>query len=311
MTSVSVTPRGIDPLNTVMGVRTLAMNAAGASFEQSVGPRFHDHRGRTTLGSVGVVADDAVAGAFYASVPPGSRTVVSQLTATAAGPLPTTGTVTAAASTAHLDLEAGTGITVGDIRDPHGRVAVVLRARSFVVSRPSQVEVHYGPAAELVVPEPEAVTAADELATMPGLAIVEAMAAGAVRRGPLAGLVDLTVDASTHGTVTARMTPQAWMSNAIGTVQGGVLLSVADLAAGLAAQTLTEPGTTFRTLDAHVDLVRSPAVDGPPLQVRSDVVRAGRRLALIETRLTAPDGHLVVSARASVQLRQPFGGAGR
>ncbi|GAB2631510.1 hotdog fold thioesterase [Prescottella soli] len=310
MTSVSVTPRGIDPLNTVMGVRTLSMNAAGASFEQSVGPRFHDHRGLTTLGSVGVVADDAVAGAgaFYASVPTGSRTVVSQLTATAAAPLPATGAVTAAASTAHLDLDAGTGIT---IRDPHGRVAAVLRARSFVVSRPSQAEVHYGPAAELVVPEPEAVTAADELATMPGLAIVEAMAAGGVRRGPLAGLVDLTVDAATRGSVSARMTPQAWMSNAIGTVQGGVLLSVADLAAGLAAQTLTEPGGSFRTLDAHLDLVRSPAVDGPPIRVNSAVVRAGRRLALIETRLTAPDGHLLVSVRASVQLGQPFGGAGR
>ncbi|WP_241565988.1 PaaI family thioesterase [Prescottella agglutinans] len=311
MTSVPVAPRGIDPLNTVMGVRTLSMNASGARFEQSVGPQFHDHRGLTTLGSVGVVADDAVAGAFYASVPPGSRTVVSQLTATAAAPLPAVGAVTAAASTTHLDLDAGTGITVGDIRDPHGRVAALLRARSFVVSRPSRVELHYGPAAELVVPEPEVVTAADVLAAMPGLAILEAMAAGSVRRGPLAGLVDLTVDAATRGTVTARMTPQAWMSNEIGTVQGGVLLAVADLASGLAAQTLTEPGDTFRTLDAHLDLVRSPAVDGPPIRVESEVVRAGRRLALIETRLTGADGHLLVSARASAQLGQPFGGAGR
>lgn len=311
MDSVSVAPRGIDPLNTVMGVRTLAMNAAGASFEQSVGPRFHDHRGRTTLGSVGVIADDAVAGAFHASVPPGSRTVVSQLTATAAAPLPAAGAVTAAASTAHLDLDAGTGITVGDIRDPHGRVAALLRARSFVVSRPSQVELHYGPAAELVVPEPETVTAADVLATMPGLAIVGAMSTGSVHRGPLAGLVDLTVESATRGTVTARMAPQAWMSNEIGTVQGGVLLAVADIAAGLTAQTLTEPGGSFRTLDAHLDLVRSPGVDGPPIRVKSEVVRAGRRVALIRTRLTAADGHLLVSARASAQLGQPFSGAGR
>lgn len=302
MTPVSTAPRGIDPLNTVMGVQTLAMNAAGARFEQSVGPRFHDHTGRTTLGSVGVVADDAVAGAFYASVPAGSRTVVSQLVVTAAAPLPHTGVVTASASTTHLDLASGTGVSGGDIRGADDRVAAVLRARSFVVSRPSQVDLHYGPAAGLVVPEPETATPQDELSTMPGLAIVEGIAVGSVRRGPLAGLVDLTVVTAARGTVTAQMNPRAWMSNEIGTVQGGVLLAVADLAAGLAAQTLTEPGTSFRTLDAHLDLVRSPAVDGPPIRVDTEVVRAGRRLALIETRLSSADGGLLVSARASVQL---------
>ncbi|WP_433607858.1 hypothetical protein [Prescottella agglutinans] len=36
-----------------------------------------------------------------------------------------------------------------------------------------------------------------------------------------------------------------------------------------------------------------------------------RRLALIETRLIAADGHLLVSARASARLGQPFGDAGR
>ncbi|MGO4201107.1 hypothetical protein AB4Z09_04970 [Rhodococcus sp. TAF43] len=38
------------------------------------------------------------------------------------------------------------------------------------------------------------------------------------------------------------------------------------------------------------------------LTVTSEVVRAGRRLALIETRLTTPDGSLLVSARASAQV---------
>lgn len=302
MTSVSVAPRGIDPLNTVMGVRTLAMNATGASFEQSVGPRFHDHRGLATLGSVGVVADDAVAGAFYASVPTGSRTVVSQLVVTAAAPLPATGRVTASASTTYLDPNAGTGITSGDIRDDGGRVSALLRARSFVVSRPSRAELHYGPAADLAVPAPEAATPPADLAVMPGLSVVRAIASGDVHRGALAGLVNLTVKTAARGAVTAHMTPQAWMSNEIGTVQGGVLLTVADLAAGLAAQTLTEPGSEFRTRDAHLDLVRSPAVDGPPIRVESTVVRAGRRLALIETRLTGADGRLLVSARADAQL---------
>lgn len=302
MTPVSVAPRGIDPLNTVMGVRTLSMDSAGASFEQSVGPRFHDHRGLTTLGSVGVVADDAVAGAFYAAVPAGSRTVVSQLVATAAAPLPRIGEVTASASVTHLDLGSGTGITGGEIRDSADRIAAVLTARSFVVSRPSQVDVHYGPAADLVVPEAESTTTPDELAALSGPAIVAGIAAGRVHRGPLAGLVDLTVESVSRGAVSARMTPQTWMSNEIGTVQGGVLLTVADLAAGLAAQTLTEPGGSFCTLDAHLDLVRSPAVDGPPIRVDTEVVRAGRRLALIETRLSGADGGLLVSARASARL---------
>jgi uncharacterized protein (TIGR00369 family) len=173
-----------------------------------------------------------------------------------------------------------------------------------------RAELHYGPAGELVVPEAENVTPLAQLAAMPGLAIVEGIASGQVHRGALSGLTDLIVETVSVGTITGLMTPCSWMSNAVGTVQGGVLATIADLAAGLVAQTLTEPGTTFRTLDAHLDLVRSPAVDGPPIRVESRVVRAGRRLALIETRLIAADGHLLVSARASAQLGQPFGGAG-
>ena len=93
------------------------------------------------------------------------------------------------------------------------------------------------------------------------------------------------------------------MSNPLGSIQGGVLITAADLITGLAAQTLTAPGQGYEALDMRIDFVRSPAADGPPIRAEAEVLRAGRRLALIESRLVDPSGRLLARAAASVQLR--------
>ncbi|MGW0040257.1 hotdog fold thioesterase [Rhodococcus sp. NPDC003348] len=304
MTTTATRPRGVDPLNSMMGVRVRSMSPAGTDFEGETGNRFHDHRGHSTLASVGVLADSAVAGAFFASVPTGSRTVVSQLTAVTAAPLPADGVVTARARTEHLDLATGTGLSGGRITSDDGTTCVQLLARSVVVSRPAQDDVHLAPGPTTTFPEPEPATAAAELTGIEGRAIVEGIAAGTVSRGPLAGLIGLSVDAVGDDTVTARLDPQPWMSNQVGSVHGGMLFAAAALASGLAAQTRTTPGQEHHLQDLTIDFVRSPAVGGPSITIEARVVRAGRRIVLIESRLLDPDGRLLARSGSSAQLRQ-------
>ncbi|MFC9789109.1 PaaI family thioesterase [Rhodococcus sp. NPDC127528] len=301
MTATPTRPRGVDPLNTMMGVRVLAMSPTGTVLEGETGPRFHDHRGLSGLASVGVLADTAVAGAFFAALPPGNRTVVSQLTAAVAAPLPAAGALTARASTEHLDLDAGTGLSTGRVTAADGTTAVSLLARSVVVTRAARNDDRSGPAPALVIPAPEPADP-ESVAGLDGRAVVRGIAAGTIPRGPLAGLIGLEVESVSDATISARFTPAPWMSNQIGSVQGGVLFAAADLTTGLTAQILTSAGKSYRLLDLKIDFVRSPATDGRPIRVESEIVRAGRRIALIETRLLGSGGELLARSGSSVQL---------
>lgn len=301
MTASATRPRGVDPLNTMMGVRVLAMAPTGTELEGTIGPRFHDHRGLSGLASVGVLADTAVAGAFYASLPPGHRTVVSQLTAAVAAPLPSAGVVTARARTEHLDLDAGTGLSAGRVATADGVTAVRLLARSVVVTRAAQSEVHLAAGPTLVIPDPEPADP-ESLNGRGGRAVVAGIAAGTLPRGPLAGLLGMELESVGDTTVSARFAPTPWMSNQIGSVQGGILFAAAAMTSGLNAQALTAAGQSYRLLDLKIDFIRSPSVDGPPIRVDAEVVRAGRRIVLIETRLFDADGHLLARTGSSAQL---------
>lgn len=102
------------------------------------------------------------------------------------------------------------------------------------------------------------------------------------------------------GTITAVLTPQEWMANSMGTLQGGIVLAAADLICGLAAETATDPGEGYRVLDLRTDFVRSPAVTGPDIRLEANVVRVGRRIELVEARIATDDGRLLTRASASV-----------
>ncbi|MFD4180434.1 hotdog fold thioesterase [Rhodococcus sp. NPDC058514] len=299
--TATATPR-TDRLMTLMGARRGESEPGHTDYSQELGPRFHDHRGRTILGSIGVLVDAVPGGAAGRSVPAGTQTVLSQITATLAAPLPEHGLVRAHGQVAHLDLESGIGLSDGDVSGPDGRTFAVLASRSVVVTRGATHAESVFSGEPLPVPDPEPVSASAEIVERSGLDVVGALASGTVARGPLAGLLGVELRAAERGRVVGEFAPRDWMANYVGSIQGGILISAADLLTGLAAQSLTDPGQDYRALDLKIDFVRSPALDGGPIRVEADVVRAGRRLALVDTRTVDATGALLARTSASVQL---------
>ncbi|MEZ7236253.1 hotdog fold thioesterase [Rhodococcus sp. GXMU-t2271] len=299
---MTVTAPETDRLNAFMGIDTVAGKPGTVSFRQPLGARFLDHRGRTTVGSVGVLTD-VVLGAAPHLVWRGqgrdTRSVLTQLSASTANPMPTRGDLHGTGRAVHVD--DSTALSTAQICDDAGDLVVQLTGRSMVVDRPAVFD-SFADASGLARPTPEPWTDPSELADRTGLDTVFGIAAGTVARGPLAGLLDLRVGAVEKGRVAAVVLPAEWMANPMGTVQGGVLVSVAGTVAELAAQTLTAAGQEYRLLNLTLDYLRSPAAPGPDLLVDARVTRAGRRLASIDTHLTAPDGTVLVRAQASVQL---------
>ncbi len=287
----------LDPVNAAMGVRLRERGEGGLVYEQALGARFHDHRGVSTLGSVGVLLDTAVAGTVYAALPPGKRSVAASLTVSSAGPVPDDGTVAVYGRIEHLDTGAGIGMASGSLRDEHGSVCAVVSARGVVVDRNFDHGAESGAPQLPPVGEP---ASGEDLRRHLGLDVVQGIALGEVPRGAMAELMGLEVRIVETGTITAVLTPQEWMANSMGTLQGGILLAAADLICGLAAETATDPGEGYRVLDLRADFVRSPAVTGPDIRLEANVVRAGRRIELVEARIATDDGRLLTRASASV-----------
>ncbi|WP_241385015.1 PaaI family thioesterase [Rhodococcus sp. CH91] len=295
----------VDRPGRFMGVDIEVAGDASVTITQPVGPHLFDHRGQITLASVGVFTD------FAAGVPAGlarfaatgerPQGVLSHLTATLAHPFPTSGTLVGRGH--GLFFDESTGVSRTDVRDEQGVLVAHLVGRSIVVGRAPAGEPEAG-TAEAVPPrdEPEAWSDAAVLTELPGPDIVSAISVGSLPRGPLAGLLGLEVTTAERGIVRARVSPREWMANVLGSVQGGVLVSMAESVTGLAAQTLTEIGQHYRVLEIGLDYLRSPAAPGPVIEVRSEAVRTGRRLASFETTLSAADGTVYVRAHANVQL---------
>ncbi|QBJ96150.1 hotdog fold thioesterase [Rhodococcus sp. ABRD24] len=295
-------PELLDRLNLLMGVQVRELRPGHLVLAQEVGPRFHDHRGHTVLGSMGVLTDACPGGALGNSVPKGVGVVLSQVSATLAAPMPAHGTIVATGDAVHLDADSGMGLASGVMHDGDGNVVAVLQSRSVLVTRPRANADAVLSGERLPVPAPEPCAAADELAGRSGLDIVDDIASERIARGPLAGLLDLRLTDVERGNLTASFTPLDWMSNPLGSIQGGILISAADLINGLVAQTLTAADQQYRILDLRIDFIRSPATDGPPITAEAEVVRAGRRLALIESRLVDGSGQTLIRASASAQL---------
>lgn len=294
------TARDHDRVNTMMGVEAYVTGRGERVLRQRVGPRFHDHRGRTVLGSVGVLVDSGLGGAAYAGMSVKPRSVVSQVSIAMGAPMPADGLFTTAAHSVYLDDESGLGR--GEVLGSDGAVVLSTLARVLTVSRSGTATPHDGDAEPVTFPEPEACCAPDELAELSGTEVVTGIVAGRLPRGPLAALLGFELTTAEQGRVTAQVRPQLWMSNMLGSVQGGVLTSIADLVTEFAAQSLTEAGRDYRLLDLRLEYLRSPSVDGPAIRAESEVVRAGRRVAVLESRLLGVDGQVLARAGATAQL---------
>lgn len=297
-----VAPERLDRLNLLMGVEVRERRPGRLVLAQEVGRRFHDHRGHTILGSVGVLADASPGGSLGSSVPADAGMVLSQMSATLAAPMPTHGIVVSTGEATHLDVDAGVGLAAGAMHDGAGNTVAVVQSRGVVVTRPRAGAAAVLSGERLPVPTPEPCAAPDELAGRAGLDVVDGIASGRIARGPLAGILDLHLSDVERGSVTAAFAPRDWMSNPLGSIQGGILITAADLVNGLVAQTLTDVDGEYRVLDLRIDFVRSPAPDGPDIRAEAEVVRAGRRVALIESRLIDGAGQLLVRTAASAQL---------
>lgn len=119
---------------------------------------------------------------------------------------------------------------------------------------------------------------------------------------PLTRDWDLTIEAVGLGTARMGMVPNAHTTNGpTGSVNGGVLATLADMTCALALCTGFDGRMPFATSDLHIRYL-DPA--NGPLAIEATVVRAGLRSAILECRILCAERIVALcTAHFTIKLR--------
>jgi len=126
-----------------------------------------------------------------------------------------------------------------------------------------------------------------------GIEYIRRIFEGELPPPPIADLMGFRGVECDRGRAVFEMTPGRQHYNPIGSVHGGVALTLLDSAMGCAVHTTLEAGVGFTTLEVKANLVRPITADTGLIRCEGTVIHAGSRVATAEGRLIDPAGKLL------------------
>jgi uncharacterized protein (TIGR00369 family) len=263
-----------------------------------------DHRGRIEMPAYTMMAESVTNGTFWHSFSEPVGTVQSWLSLSAGTTVEVNQRLLASSALVHRD--DAHGIVTLSITNDDQDVVCTGVGRSVLVGRTSEALTAIK-GVGLTNPD-RSVPHAIRASILPppldpaldGRHILSAITAGSISSGALCELLSATVT-SERDRIQMTVSPQPWMANPLGTMQGGVIASIVGQACSLAEQLHTSPGQEYSLADLSVHYFRSPPVDDGVLTVVATPDRIGRRLATVSSAMTGAGG--VVFARAVANIR--------
>jgi uncharacterized protein (TIGR00369 family) len=117
---------------------------------------------------------------------------------------------------------------------------------------------------------------------------------------PIAQLLGIRAVAFDEGSVVFELDADGRHANPMGTLHGGVLCDLADLAMGVALYSTLESGESFTTLELKMNFLK-PIWTGR-LTARAQVKKGGRTTALLECEVRDDKGSLVAFATSTCMI---------
>lgn len=114
---------------------------------------------------------------------------------------------------------------------------------------------------------------------------------------PLGQFVGMTIECTVPGTATARAAADASHHNPHGFVHGGVVFTLVDTSMGAAVMSMLPEGQRCSTIECQVRFLRPVTV--ADLTCVTTVVKPGRRVFHLESRVTTGDGTIVATGTGS------------
>lgn len=110
-----------------------------------------------------------------------------------------------------------------------------------------------------------------------------------------------------RGVVTLAVGPQH--ANPMGTLHGGILCDIADMAMGMAFASTLAPGESFTTIELKINFFRP--VWEAALKAEGKVVRRGNAVGYVECEITDESARLVAKAASTCMVLRGQGAKGR
>lgn len=140
---------------------------------------------------------------------------------------------------------------------------------------------------------------------MSGLEYLRAIQAGDLPHPPVCTTIGFRFVGFDEGHAVMELEPGEHQYNPIGTVHGGVIVTLLDSVAGSAVHTTLPPGVGYTTIGITTSFLRAVRGDTGTLRAEGRLIRAGRRVALAEADLTDADGNLYAHATSNCLIVAP------
>jgi uncharacterized protein (TIGR00369 family) len=118
---------------------------------------------------------------------------------------------------------------------------------------------------------------------------------------PFVAHLKILTDALGEGTARLSLPVEPHLKNSLGTVHGGVIMSLLDVALCTAARTLHPDSIGVVTIDLSTSFIGGGS--GERLLAEARVLKDGRSMSFVEGEARNPDGSLVAKAIATVRVR--------
>jgi uncharacterized protein (TIGR00369 family) len=263
-------------------------------------------------GTLGFVADAALAGAVFTTLPRSMALLSSDLSINFLEPAgPASERLVATGTVIHVGRRQG----LSEARVEDARGSLLAHATSRCVLQPLPFDPPEPPSSFPDVQPPVFDTPDPYLRTVEGevvpravweetngLDLVQLWRKGERPLSPNCSLLGLRFVEVAEGTVTLGMPASTWFCTGFGTFYGGALVALADTAINSAVTTTLPPATSFGTLDLKVNFLRPVTPDGRELVARATVEQRGRTIAVTTCRLDDADGKRVAMATGSAMI---------
>jgi len=127
--------------------------------------------------------------------------------------------------------------------------------------------------------------------------------AGEIELAPITKLLGVRPVAIGDGRAEVELAADERLHNAMGTLHGGVLLDLADVAMGVAMATALDDGETFSTLSSSIAYLRPVRRDR--LTAAARVVHRGKTTGHLECDVRDGEGRLVARVGSVCAIRAP------
>jgi uncharacterized protein (TIGR00369 family) len=125
------------------------------------------------------------------------------------------------------------------------------------------------------------------------------------KRIPFVSHLRILTEALGEGSARLSLPVEPHLTNSLGTVHGGVILSLLDVALCTAARTLHPDSTGVITIDLSTSFIGGGS--GEKLFAEARVLKDARSMSFVEAEAKNADGSLVAKAIATVRVRKQSG----